>query len=399
MIKILKENIFNLISKTLLFKKKLIINPDIVKNIFLIDDENHDTFFGYYDLCPFHINSKFHLVHRLSKVKNSVKNIEIGIYSLEEKKYKKISNSNLYNFQFGSRLSWFDLNCNYLLFNDSLNGNMLSKVIDKKNGKVIDQFDLPFFDFNQSVGRFVTTDFSKLGSFRLGYGYKGQYYNNYFKKNNSIFIFDSSKKIGKELLNISEADKLNKQYTKLNFDISYFNHLKFSPDGEILIFLYVWVKNSKRYSTLGIFNFNTNKIHFINFNDWNPSHFNFYDKNNIVLTINNYKKSKLLFFNLKDEIKTYLSNSNIRHDFHPYFFRNKFILNDSYPNRLGYQKLNLLNIESNINSKIIEVFSPIKFRNINKCDLHPRMNNDHHLISVDTSYNNRRSVLILELKK
>ncbi len=397
MIKILKDNIFNLISKALLFKKKIIINKDIVKNIHIIDFEHHDTFFGYYDLCPFDIKNKYHLVHRLNKKNNPQNLIEIGLYSIEEKQYKPITRSNLYNFQFGSRLSWYDKDCNYIIYNDSFNNNMLTRIIDKNTSKIIDEINFPFFDYNNSSNEIASTDFIKLGLFRPGYGYKGNYNNDYFKKYNSVLTYNITKKTNKEIISINEADNLNKDYSKLNFDFSYFNHLKFSPDGKFLIFLYVWSINNIRYSTLGIFNFDLNEINFANFDNWNPSHFNFYDNDKIILTINNYKKSQLLLFNLRNYKKNYFINSNINHDFHPHYYGNEFILNDTYPNKFRYQKLNLLNVNNKKNKNIVEVFSPNKFKGINKCDLHPRINNKKNLISLDTSFQNRRSTLILEV--
>ena len=85
-------------------------------------------------------------------------------------------------------------------------------------------------------------------------------------------------------------------------------------------------------------------------------------------------------------------------DGHSSFSPNRrWILTDTYPDKSRKQHLLLYEVTT---EKLIELgsfFSPLKFSNALRCDLHPRWSPDGQAISIDSTYQGQRMTYILDV--
>ena len=105
-------------------------------------------------------------------------------------------------------------------------------------------------------------------------------------------------------------------------------------------------------------------------------------------------------FDIKKNKYEKINVNNLNVDGHPYVSKNgKLMLVDTYPNKKRLQKLFLYNFETSNSIKLASFYSPFKFKEIMRCDLHPRFSHDDNLVSIDTSFSGVRSTMILRLNE
>ena len=111
-------------------------------------------------------------------------------------------------------------------------------------------------------------------------------------------------------------------------------------------------------------------------------------------------KSSFHFYDIKTKKISSCNNSQVNKlgDGHPTYYKNNSVIVDTYPNRKRLQLLYILDFERWVHTPIVELYSPIKFLNRNRVDLHPRINPSKEILSIDTSYLGKRFNHIISLK-
>ena len=96
-----------------------------------------------------------------------------------------------------------------------------------------------------------------------------------------------------------------------------------------------------------------------------------------------------------------LDENNLTEDGHPQVSKNgRFLITDTYANKIGYQKLLLYDLIKNKTHFVGEfkVDSYLKNKNL-KYDLHPRWNHNSNKISIDSSHNGSRQSYIIDIQE
>ena len=83
-------------------------------------------------------------------------------------------------------------------------------------------------------------------------------------------------------------------------------------------------------------------------------------------------------------------------DGHPSTMLNTGVVTDTYPNRLRQQQLYYLAKNSTSPKLLGSFYSPLRYRDYSRIDLHPRLHSDN-IISIDCSYNGRISMVLLRV--
>ena len=98
---------------------------------------------------------------------------------------------------------------------------------------------------------------------------------------------------------------------------------------------------------------------------------------------------------------TKLDEKILTEDGHPQISEDgKYLITDTYPNKAGYQKLMLYDLEKNKTHDVGEFrISENLTNNSLKCDLHPRWNHKGNLISIDSSHEGSRQSYIINVEK
>ena len=112
------------------------------------------------------------------------------------------------------------------------------------------------------------------------------------------------------------------------------------------------------------------------------------------------RKNKMdQYYLLKDKTSYYkMFWKDLNTDGHcTYSFDSKYVITDTYPNHKRMASIYLCE-EKNKYIKILSVFSPFKYDNNVRCDLHPRWNHKGNKISFDSVHEGRKGLYVINLK-
>ncbi|MDC1047414.1 hypothetical protein OAQ96_01860 [Alphaproteobacteria bacterium] len=369
-----------------------------IKNLHIneIKLKNSDIFFGYYDLDPFNQKLNEVLIHIKSKKTNKV---SLAKYNLITKKICIFDTSELWNFQFGARLSW--LKNNKISANKTYNGEAKNYIWKLENNKISIStiIDFPIFDWNYDASKGLTLNFFELDKFRKGYGYLSDKVKNPIK-NSSLYIYHIVSNTLEEVITLFQAKK-KIFYNKKNPNIynEHFNHPKWSPDGSSFLVLYVFNTDINRQTKLIYYNISLKKMKIWSNEDSEIiSHFCWVSNNEFIFSGKMINTNFGYFRGFIDSHKFLKINEiTIPSDGHPSFniSSNTMVL-DTYPDRYSEQNLYYLDFTVNKFVKICSLLSPLKYIDNNKCDLHPRITKNGKMIIIDSSYTGDRTILIIE---
>lgn len=358
--------------------------------------DNYEYFFGYYDKSPWDANDRYILGIRVDKsYKNVAPKQSAEIVLIDTKnnyEIKVISKTNAWNVQQGCMLQWRGSSSSEIVYNDYLNENYCTVLLDiKTNSKVI--IKAPIYSLD-STGEFgLSLDFSRLHTLRPGYGYSNQ-----LDKTGKIkvpnepcisFINLRDHEIKpiltyQNLIEFENRKEMDGAFHKVN-------HIMINPSGNRFMFLHRWQKEGRNYSRLITSNLDGSNLY--NLSDDNfVSHCNWIDNEKIIGFLEKKKEGKAYFI-LEDKTNKYKRVWNsLDIDGHPSISpTNKNIaITDSYPNNKRLSSLFL--ITDNTVTNFAKVYSPFKYDNNVRCDLHPRWNNAGSMICIDATFEGKRAM-------
>lgn len=346
-----------------------------------------NSFFGYYDKNP-QTKTGVIVVHHL--VDNDDCEIEIWLLDKDLEPIKLLTKSKAWNFQQGSRTHWIS-ECSIIL-NDIVNDKIISKVVDIKTGK-IKFFDHPVHDSFPKKNVFVTTDFIRTTLLQSEYGYvrasKGNEETYADKNNLGIGLVDV---ISGNLLVKRSMSEIAFLMNKKNYNNALINHVMVSPSGTKLMFIYREFIHNQRFDNLLVCNLDLSEMKVI-LSETMVSHMVWLTDNEIFgyLEAENYEGyHHLKLDDLKSEPIYALSPF---FDGHPTLCSDGILCFDTYPNVFGLVKLFEYGLGPSADSQpklIYRNFHPPKFRNENRCDLHPRYSSISNRIFIDTIIKGKR---------
>jgi len=360
-----------------------------------ITDSSGHIFFGYYDKFPLNWNQNILLAHRYKgdvSLDNSLP-VEIGFYDFANKKFIKKCSSLAWSWQLGSRLMW--INDNEFIYNDfsSEKKRYVSRVFSLEEDTLVKEYDFPIFDISKNCKLIASTSFFEIRKYRPGYGY--QHYEKDSVKSIEVREFDSEKIIKiitkSDLASFLPSKKLNL------IKGSFFNHLRFSPNGKRLYFVYCHALDNKhKIEQPFVYDFNNDKLELVTKNS--ITHEEWISDDELLLYSScegeGFKYCIFDIPNLNQKIVKTLSSLP---DGHPTYDKGNIIC-DSYPNRFGYQAIYF---SEDFNKqrlvKIASFHSPIKYRGEIRCDLHPRLENNVCIVDLIDGDTKKRAMGLINL--
>lgn len=390
-----------IIKKTLLKTGKYF--PQFFSNLVVkkFTDLNSHIFFGYYDTTPFDIKDEKILACRVP-IKNHLKSIkmDLGYYYLDKAnpKFIKFSETNAWCWQMGARLRWLNNQSDLVSFNTVYKNRYICKIQSINKTNEYESIPLPLYDINNDITYGLSLNFSRLQRLRPGYGYKNILDKSIKIKapsNDGIILFDFKSKKEELLISLSKISKIEPDKS-MKGATHYFNHISFSPNSRFFMFFHLWVNNNKRFSRLFIFDIETCKYKLISKN--RVSHYTWKSDTELLIT---ESKDGIVFYtlyNINDNSSKIFGKNILNNDGHPSFIDNNSIIFDSYPDIFGNQRLFIYDEIKQTKPKILyRSFAPPDFIGEKKCDLHPRLNKNNSLISIDTSSNGQREMHVIIL--
>lgn len=373
------------------------------------DDPFHEYFFGYYDKSPCDFSDRYVLCLRANNTwsdvsprdKADVLVIDTCLSDDDENRVRKVAETNAWNVQQGCMLQWLGPDySSRIIFNDFRNNQYVSVILDLENGeeKII---EAPIYTVSEDGKIALTLDFSRLYNLRPGYGYY-----NLPEKTKGIALPETTAIWKIDLENGSVTDLLSYKDLAL-FDsrpemlfentIHKVNHLMISPNGKRCMVLHRWYVKERKYTRLITFDVKDGKNMYVLSDDDMVSHC-FWKDNNHILAFENKKNDGTGYYLMKDNSSEYFHCwPELTGDGHPSYSPDKsLIVTDSYPDRARIQYIRVMEDEKSVPKIILKVFSPFKYDNDTRCDLHPRWKRNSKTIIFDSTFEGHRGLYEVE---
>lgn len=375
--------------------KKIKSEGDIIK---ISPDDGMEYFFGYYDKSPWDYSDRYLLCIRVKNAYSSVaprEEAEIILFDTKDNNsYKVLGKTNSWNVQQGCMLQWLGPDySDRIIYNDFRDGKYCSIILNihTNEEKVI---SMPVYSVSQDGKYALSLDFSRLHRLRKGYGYS-----NYEEITKDEKCPDKPC-IWHINLENNQITPLMKYTDFMNFETREdmkgaehkVNHIMLNPSGDRFMVLHRWFKGSKKYTRLVTVNIDGTEMYNLNDDDM-TSHCNWKDDNHILA----YARKKDFgngYYLMEDKTQNYKKLwSQLTGDGHPsYSPDRKLVVTDTYPDRSRISSIYCMN--ENTILRIGRVFSPFKYDNDVRCDLHPRWNRNGDKICIDSTHEGKRGVFI-----
>jgi len=365
--------------------------------------------FGYYDklqfdpTCRYALGMEVDFEHRSPKPDDV---ISIGMVDLKENdRWIKLGESSAWCWQQGCMLQWRPGSKNEIVFNDRQDDRFICHVLNVKIGKKR-TLPYPFYTLSPDGHTAVAPDFRRIQDMRPGYGYAGlpdPHADDPAPKDSGIFRLDLETGHQKLIISIAEAAKIPNPHADFTGAKHYFNHLLFNPDGSRFIFLHRWRINGKGGfgtrmltaqpdgSDIRVVDDYGRTSHFI-WRDtrhilawaWHPSH-----GNDFYLYEDGTRKVEVV----GKDIMTQNGHCS-------YLPSNKWILNDTYPDKQRKQNVYLYNVDTRKKIPLGGFYLPPQYKGEWRCDTHPRFSPDGRSVIIDSPHGgNGRQMHLIDTSK
>lgn len=409
--KTLKSNtvIFKLVQSILTYLNRYLRFARIIHKFYNTDNVyveinhgNNETFFGYYDKVPVNRNGKalFHSTEiPTSKKPNNQVKIHVGIYDLRTKDFKMVASSNSYNWQQGTRLQW--LNDNEFVYNDfcEKKGIYVTKRYNLAIGGISDIYEFPI---QETLGEemFYSLNYRRLRSLREDYGYYNLPKMSSLElksiHDDGIWEINYQTKKSSLIFSINEIIKINYRESFSDY-YHWLNHIMVSPNKTKVVFLHRCRKGINKLDRLFTFCPRKRKLNLIV--DYSTiSHFNWINEVELICFF--YGNGKELNYKKINTLDNYVEETSYFGEFndfdgHPTVKENVY-LTDTYPDRFGFQKL-IFSHEKNSPKIIGEFYHSLKFKNVTRCDLHPKYFEGKVFFDQVNNFKRRASIIDLKI--
>lgn len=365
-------------------------------------DEPGEYFFGYYDKSPWDASGRYMLCMKAKDTWSDPDpntSVDILLIDLKERhKTRKIATSKTWNVQQGCMAQWLGPDySNRIIYNDLREGKYCSIILNIMTGKEERIIGCPVYSVSADGKTALSLDFSRLHNLRKGYGYSA-----ILEQTKGIPIPDATAIWKIDLLS-GEVSSLFKYTDFANFEprpemidsVHKVNHIMISPGGNRFMVLHRWFHGVRKYTRLVTCNIDGTKMYNLSDDDM-VSHC-FWKNNREIIAFANKHNKGTGYFIMNDRSHEYKRVwPNINNDGHPSYSpaNSDIVVFDTYPDRIRLQKIKIGKDIDNEASTIITVFSPFKYDNDCRCDLHPRWSRDGKYICFDSVFEGKRGLYI-----
>ena len=368
-------------------------------------NDEFEYFFGYYDKSPWNNDESKMVFLRAKQTYKSVapkESADIILYDCIGKTDTVIAKTSSWNVQQGCMLQWLGPKYDrYIIFNDFRNGQFCSvcyDIIDKKEMKI---YQMPVYSVSSDGNFALTLDFSRLHKLRPGYGYSNleekQENIEYCPEDICIWKIDLTTGNYEPILKYEQLKKFEYNETMKNA-IHKVNHIMISPDNKRFMVLHRWFQGNKKYTRLLTIDIDGNNMYNL-LDDGMISHCYWKDSEHILAWAHKNKEGTHYYL-LKDKTREYEVKwkEKLISDGHPsYSLDRKFVVTDTYPNRSRISNVYLINTRNDKVKSIAQIFSPFRYDNEVRCDLHPRWDRLGKKICFDATFSGKREIYVLKI--
>ena len=392
------------------FSKKIMSEGDIIK---VSPDKPGEYFFGYYDKSPWDATGRYMLCMRAKDTwsePDPLGEAELLLFDLNldvnDKDYCRVlAKTHTWNVQQGCMAQWLGPDySSRIIYNDLRGGKYCSVIMDVRTSEER-ILSMPVYTVSNDGKTALSLDFSRLHSLRLGYGYAALP-----EKTKDVALPDETCiwKMDVEtgevvpLLKYTDFASFQSRKEMLEADsVHKVNHLMLSPNGKRFMVLYRWFVGQRKYTRLITCNVDGTDMYVLSDDDM-VSHC-YWKNNEEIIAFENKHHGGAGFYLMKDKTQEFTHIwPQLSNDGHPSYCPtdNNLVVFDTYPSRSRVQevKLGRDNDTTGESVKVIaRVFSPFKYDNDTRCDLHPRWSRDGKKVCFDSVFEGHRGLYVVNV--
>jgi hypothetical protein len=376
-------------------------------------NEGGEYFFGYYDKSPWDASGKYMLCMKARDTwtePDPKSEAEILLFNLnlnvnDDNYCRVLAKTNTWNVQQGCMAQWLGPDySSRIIYNDLRDGSYCSVILDVKSGteRVL---PMPVYTVSIDGKTALSLDFSRLHSLRLGYGYAALP-----EKTKGIALpdeacvwkMDIETGVVTELLKYTDFAKFQpRPEMQEDGSVHKVNHLMLSPNGKRFMVLYRWFVGHRKYTRLITCNVDGTEMYVLSDDDM-VSHC-YWKNDEEIIAFERKKEYGPGFYLMKDKTQEWTHIwPQLSNDGHPSYCPtdNSLVVFDTYPSRSRIQEVKLgrdNDTEGSSVKTIAKVFSPFKYDNDTRCDLHPRWSRDGKKVCFDSVFEGHRGLYVVKI--
>ncbi len=368
-------------------------------------DDRYEYYYGYYDKSPWDADDRFMIALRVRRSYQSVAPKENAMLVLidtkKDNRMRKIGLVNSWNVQQGCMAQWMGPDFRTrIIYNDFRDGRYCSVIFNVARMAEEKVLERPVYDVARDGSFALSLDFSRLHRMRPGYGYSN------LPDLTEGELCPDKTCIWKIDLRTGQVTDLVKYTDMLHFETDdsmigaehKVNHLMISPNGKRFMVLHRWFLNGRKHTRLVTMNcdatdwYNLSDDVFVSHCYWKNDH--------EILSFLQKKGLGKHYYLMRDQTQEFkMLWPELNTDGHcSYSPDGRFIVTDTYPNRKRLASVYLCTEEGGSQGaakRIARVFSPFRYDNDCRCDLHPRWNHAGDQICIDSVHEGKRGLYVL----
>ena len=368
-------------------------------------DDNYEYFYGYYDKSPWDATDRYMICVRVRQAYKSVAPKEPGTVCMidthDGNKVIEIGTTHSWNVQQSCMAQWMGPSFNSrIIYNDFREGHYCSVIFNVETMVEEKVLSLPVYDVSRDGSFALSLDFNRLNRMRPGYGYSNQ------PDSTKGDLCPDKTCIWKIDIETGEIEHIFK-YTDfaafepdetMNGAEHKVNHLMISPNGKRFMVLHRWFDKGRKHTRLVTVNVDKTDMYNLS-DDVFVSHC-YWKNDEEILSFLRKKGIGDHYYLIKDRTQDYkMLWPELNTDGHcSYSPDGQFVITDTYPNRRRIASVYFCTEEDNRSRIIARVFSPFKYDNDCRCDLHPRWNRGiNKKICIDSVHEGKRGLYIIDV--
>ncbi|MBW8041034.1 MAG: hypothetical protein FVQ85_13665 [Planctomycetes bacterium] len=318
--------------------------------------------------------------------------ISIGMVDLKNRNHWiELGKSSAWCWQQGCMLQWRPGSKNEIIWNDRQSGRFVCHIFNVKTGKKR-TLQHPFYTVSPDGHTAVAPDFRRIQDMRPGYGYIGlpdPYKDESAPKDSGIFHLDLDTGRHKLIISIADVAKIPNPHSDLTSAKHYFNHLLFNTDGSRFIFLHRWRIKGKGGFGTRMLTARPDGTNIRVVDDYGrTSHFIWRDTRHILAWTwhPSHGNAFYLYEDGTHKVEVVGKGVMTKNGHCSYLPANKWILNDTYPDKERKQHVYLYNVETRTKVQLGSFHLPPQYKGEWRCDTHPRFSPDGRSVVIDSPH-------------
>jgi len=370
-------------------------------------DDRYEYFYGYYDKSPWDATDRYMICIRVKQAYKSVAPKETGMVCIidtqDDNKVIEIGTTDSWNVQQSCMAQWMGPDFkSRIIYNDFRDGGYCSVIFNTEKMQEEKALPLPVYDVSRDGTFALSLDFSRLHRMRPGYGYS-----NLPDHTKGVLCPDECC-IWKMNIETGEIEELFKYTDFAAFEPDEtmigaehkVNHLMISPNGKRFMVLHRWFDKGRKHTRLVTVNIDKTEMYNLS-DDVFVSHC-YWKNSEEILAFLRKKETGDHYYLMKDMTDEYVMLwPELNRDGHcSYSPDRRYVITDTYPDRRRMASIYLCkenNGKECMTGRIAKVYSPFRYDNDCRCDLHPRWNRCGDKICFDSVHNGKRGLYYMSI--